>query len=162
MPCGREDDHDGSARRDTAIAPPRQICGCSDSISRRDIKEGTRWCFLLTAIIFLQNGLVGRAPFIFLSSRSGSSDINPDCRRMQSLSGPKNLTAPLPARQRNVRLITLIPSRGVPNLGGGRERNGRNRPERGGLICGGEIQFRRLLPSRSLSFSVLGGFFRYK
>ena len=27
-----DDDHDGhgSARRDTAIAPPRQICGCSD------------------------------------------------------------------------------------------------------------------------------------
>ena len=35
---GRED-HDGSASRDTAIAPPRQICGCSDSISRRDIKK---------------------------------------------------------------------------------------------------------------------------
>ena len=29
----------------------------------------------------------------------------------------------------------------------------RNRPERGGLICGGEIQFRRLLPSRSRSLS---------
>ena len=65
------------------------------------------------------------------------------------------LAVPLPARLRNVRLITLIPSRGVPNLSGGRKRNGRNRPERGlrGLICGGEIQFRRLLPPRSLSFS---------
>ena len=41
VPCGgRKDDHDGSARRDTAIAPPRQICGCSDSISRRDIEKG--------------------------------------------------------------------------------------------------------------------------
>ena len=67
---------------------------------------------------------------------------------MQSLSGPKkNLL------QRNVRLITLIPSRGVPKLGGGRERNWGKRPERGGLICGGEIQFRRLLPSRSRSLS---------
>ena len=37
---GRKGDHDGSARRDTAIAPPRQICGCSDSISRRDIEKG--------------------------------------------------------------------------------------------------------------------------
>ena len=96
-------------------------------------------------------GLLGR--HLSSSPRDPAADINPDCRRMQSLSGPKNLTAPLPARLRNVRLITLIPSRGVPNLGGGRKRNGRNRPKRG-LICGGEIQFRRLLPSRSLSLSL--------
>ena len=42
-----------------------------------------------TPILFLQNAL-RRPPFILLSSRSRRADIiNPDCRRTQSLSGPK-------------------------------------------------------------------------
>ena len=154
MPCGRSE----GRSRWLWLCPPR-YGNCTSEANLRVLrfnfperhKRRSSLVLLFTAIIFLQNGL-GGSPFIFLSSRSGSSDINPDCRRMQSLSRPKKPAVPLPARLRNVRLITLIPSRGVPNLGGGRERNGRNRPERG-LICGGEIQFRRLLPSRSLSLS---------
>ena len=157
---GRKDDHDGSARRDTAIAPPRQICGCSDSISRREIKEGTRWCFLLTAIIFLQNGLVGRAPFIFLSSRSGSSDINPDCRRMQSLSRPKKPDCTAAGKAEKCQINNLNSESRCPKSRR-RTRTKRAKPPRARR----PHLWRRnpISSTSSFAFSLfLGGCFRYK
>ena len=88
VPCGRQG-------RSRWLCPPR-YGNCTSEANLRVLrfnfserhKKRNSPVLLLTAILFLQNGL-GGSPFIFLSSRSGSSDINPDCRRMQSLSGPK-------------------------------------------------------------------------
>ena len=124
------DDHDGSARRDTAIAPPRQICGCSDSISRRDIKKGTLRCCCSLPSSFFKMGLVGR--------HSSSSPRDPAARILipivaecNHLADQKKPAVPLPAGQEKCRINNLnSESRCPQSLGGGRERNGRKKPPR--------------------------------